>query len=107
MRTKLFSVLPFFLIIFFFKPYFSQDCGFEDGDYEAVVKYYNPKTSHTAKYTLTVEVENCEVTIIHFPKGGWLDETHIEPAKLDENGNATVKDDKGRKWFIHIDKPEQ
>jgi hypothetical protein len=80
-----------------------SDCKIKDGEHEADVKYYNPSTGTNRTYTLQVDVEDCEVTVIYFPKGGWLDGTHITPAAIDENGDAVVKDDKGRKFYIHID----
>lgn len=101
--TKLFLVVAIFFQLSFNTHY---DCGFDDGEYDATVKYYNPKTYHTAKYDLKVYVEDCQVTVIHFPKGGWLDKAHIEPADLDEDGDASATDDRDRKWDIHIDKPE-
>lgn len=99
--TKLFLILSLFLQTSFIT---QDDCGFEDDKYDAIVKYYNPNTGYTAKYNLKVTVDDCQVTVIHFPKGGWLDNTHIKPADLDEEGNATAYDDKYRKWNIHIDK---
>lgn len=98
----------FLAIVIFFQLSFSThcDCGFENGEYDATVEYYNPKTYYTATYDLTVDVKDCKVTVIHFPKGGWLDNTHIKPAALDEDGEASAIDDKRRKWDIHIDQPE-
>lgn len=101
--TKLFLVVAIFFQLSFNTHY---DCGFDDGEYDAIAKYYNPKTYYTATYDLTVDVKNCKVTVIHFPKGGWLDNTHIKAANLDKDGDASATDDKYRKWSIHIDKPE-
>ena len=100
---KLFLAVSIFFQLSFNTHY---ECGFDDGEYDATVKYYNPKTYYTAKYDLKVDVKNCKVTVIHFPKGGWLDNTHIKAAALDEDGDASATDDKYRKWDIHIDKPE-
>lgn len=60
-------------------------CGFADDSYTASVQYYNPDTDYSATYTLTVEVEDCEVVQINFPNGGWLDDSHITPAELNES----------------------
>lgn len=81
----------------------SNGCGIEDGSHSATVDYYNPDTGHSATYDLEVEVEDCEVTTIHFPKGGWLDDSHISPEELDSDGNATLEDDEGRTFEVHID----
>ena len=79
-------------------------CKFDDGTHDATVDYYNPSTGHSATYTLEVEVENCEVTVIHFPNGGWLDDSHISPAELNEDGDAELEDEEGRTFSVHIDK---
>lgn len=78
-------------------------CRYSDGTHSATVYYYNPETGTRSTYTLDVEVENCEVTQIDFPNGGYLDDCHIEPTALDSDGDATVEDDKGRKFEVHID----
>lgn len=82
------------------------DCGIEDGTYPASVDYNNSSTGYNATYTLDVVVENCEVTEIDFPKGGYLDDDHIDATPIDENGDASVEDDRGRTFDVHIDKDE-
>ena len=78
-------------------------CKYKDGTHSATVEYYNPDTGTRATYTLDVEVENCEVTEIDFPKGGWLDDSHISPTELDSDGSATIEDDRGREFEVQID----
>lgn len=75
----------------------------EDGTYSATVDYYNPSTGYSATYTLDVEVQDGEVVQIDFPNGGYLDEDHITPAELDEDGNATVDGEEGKTYQVHID----
>lgn len=77
-------------------------CEFKDGTHAATVNYYNPKTGHTAKYELKVHVKDCKVVQIDFPNGGWLDESHITAAEINDNRDAALKDDKGRDWEIHL-----
>ena len=77
-------------------------CEYKDGTHSATVDYYNPETGYNTTYDLEVEVQDCEVIQINFPKGGWLDSDHISPTALDENGNATIEDDQGRTWEIHL-----
>jgi len=79
------------------------DCGLSDDTYTATVDYYNPQTDYSQTYTLDVEVEDCQVIQIDFPKGGWLDEDHIDAADIDEDGNATVDGEDGKTYEIHID----
>jgi hypothetical protein len=81
-----------------------DDCGVEDGIQSATIEYFNPKTGYSATYSLNVEVENCQVVQIDFNNGGYLDGDHIEPADIDENGDATIEDDRGRNFEVHIQK---
>jgi hypothetical protein len=81
----------------------SSGCKFEDGTYSATVDYYNPETGYSQTYTLDVEVEDCEVVQINFPNGGWLDNDHITPAELDEDGSCTVDGEDGKSYEIQID----
>lgn len=78
-------------------------CGYNDGIHSATIKYFNPVTDYDAIYNLDVEVETCEVTVIYFPKGGWLDDDHIEPAELDEDGYCIIYGEDGKTYEIQID----
>lgn len=80
----------------------NSGCKFEDGTYSATVDYYNPETGYSQTYTLDVEVEDCEVVQINFPNGGWLDNDHITPAELDEDGSCTVDGEDGKTYEIQI-----
>jgi hypothetical protein len=77
--------------------------GFEDGSYSATVDYYNPSTGYSATYSLTVEVYNNQVTTIYFPNDGYLDEDHIWPDELDENGFVSIEGEDGKTYNIQID----
>ena len=68
-------------------------CKYENGTYPAVVNYNNSKTGFSKTYTLNVEVEDCQVIQINFPNGGHLDEDHISPGDIDENGNAYLSEE--------------
>lgn len=81
----------------------SADCNIEDGKHSATVDYYNPKTGYSKTYDLHVQVEDCQVTIIYFDNGGYLDDSHIDAADIDNDGNASIEDDKGRSFDVHID----
>jgi len=81
-----------------------EDCGVEDGTQSATIDYFNPKTGYSTTYSLNVEVENCQVVQIDFNNGGYLDANHIEPADIDENGDATIEDDRGRNFEVHVQK---
>lgn len=82
----------------------ADGCRFDDGTHSATVDYYNPETEYSQTYTLEVEVENCELIQINFPKGGWLDSDHITPAELDEDGTCTVEGEDGKTYEIQIEK---
>jgi uncharacterized protein YceK len=79
-----------------------QTQGIEDGRHSATVYYNNSETGHSATYTLDVEVENNEVTTIYFESGGFLDSDHIQPAELDESGNATIYGEGGKTYDVQI-----
>lgn len=78
-------------------------CKFEDGTHSATVDYTNPETGFSQTYTLDVEIENCEVVQINFPKGGWLDSDHITPSEIDENGSCSIEGENGKTYEIQID----
>src|SRR5574344_948317 len=79
------------------------DSSIEDGTYSATVDYYNPDTGYSNTYTLDVEVEDNQVVQIDFPNDGYLDDTHIEPQELDEDGHCSIEDDEGRTFDIQLD----
>ena len=80
-----------------------QEEAFEDGTYSATVDYYNPETGYSATYTLDVEVEDNQVTIIYFPNDGYLDDDHIWPDYLDESGFVSIQGEDGKTYDIQID----
>jgi len=77
----------------------SNGCDLDNDTYSATVEYNNPTTSYSATYTLDVVVSNCQVTQIDFPNGGYLDEDHITPADIDDNGDATVEGEEGKTYL--------
>ena len=82
--------------------YYEEE-GFEDDTYSATVDYYNPETGYSATYTLDVEVEDNQVTIIYFPNDGYLDDDHIWPDELDENGFVSIEGEEGKTYDVQID----
>jgi hypothetical protein len=81
----------------------NNNCNFKNDTYSATVDYNNPETNFSNTYTLEVEVEDCQIIKIYFPKGGWLDEDHISAADIDDGGNATVEGEDGKTYEIHIE----
>ena len=80
-----------------------KDCEFSDDTYSATVDYHNPATSYSATYTLDVEVEDCKVTVIHFPNDGYLNDDHITPEQIDDDGDAMIHGEEGKTYRIHIE----
>lgn len=76
--------------------------AYPDGTYAADVEYYNPKTGTRNTYTLNVDVESNEVTVIHWPNGGWLDDSHFSPQELDSDGSCSFTSDVGYEYTIQI-----
>ncbi|WP_028375599.1 hypothetical protein [Leeuwenhoekiella sp. MAR_2009_132] len=85
--------------------YYNEDeiDGYQDGTYSATVYYNNPETSYSATYTLDVEVEDNEVTVIYFPNDGYLDYDHIWPDELDDYGYVIISGEEGKTYEIQID----
>jgi len=81
----------------------NNNCNFKNDRYAATVDYNNSETNYSNTYTLEVDVEDCQIVKIYFPKGGWLDEDHISAADIDQDGNATVAGEDGKTYEIHID----
>ena len=79
---------------------------YSDGTYCADIEYYNPDTGTRSTYSLNIEVENNEVTVIHWPNGGWLDDSHFSPEELDSEGYCSFTSDKGYEYTIQITGPE-
>jgi hypothetical protein len=73
-----------------------------DGKQCADVKLYNPSTGKRSTYILNVEVENNKLIIIYWANGGWLDDSHFNPPKLDGNNWCTFISDKGQEYEIQI-----
>jgi hypothetical protein len=78
-------------------------CKYEDGTHSATVEYTNTQTGYSQTYTLDVEVENCEVVQINFPRGGWLDSDHISPEQIDSDGSCTIEGEEGKTYEVQID----
>ena len=75
----------------------------QDGIYSASVDYYNPSTGYSATYTLDVAVKDGEVTVIYFPNDGYLDDDHIFPSELDDDGYVEIEGEEGKTYEIQID----
>lgn len=82
--------------------YQDETVAYPDGTYCAEIDYYNPDTGTRSTYTLNVEVENNELTVIHWPNGGWLDDSHFSPEELDSSGSCSFTSDKGYQYDIQI-----
>ncbi len=65
----------------------------EDGTYDATV------TTSSGSYTVPVEVENGEVTIVHWPNGGNM---HVYGATVEDN-SATGSNSRGDSIDIELD----
>lgn len=83
-----------------------EEEAYPDGTYCADIDYYNPDTGTRNTYTLNVEVEHNEVTVIHWPNGGWLDDSHFSPEELDSNGGCSFSTNDGKEYDVQITGPE-
>ncbi len=83
-----------------------SELKYRDGTFCAGVTYYNPSTGTRHTYKLNVEVEDNELTMIHWPNGGWLDDSHFTPVELDNDGSCSFTSDRGYQFDIQITGPE-
>ncbi len=75
--------------------------GYRDGTYCAEVDYYYSETGTSSTYTLNVDVEDNELVVIHWPNGGWLDDSHFVPVDI-SGGEATFTSDRGVDYTVRI-----
>jgi hypothetical protein len=80
----------------------SKTCTLKDGTFDAKAYYYNKKTGFGNTYILKTEVENCIITQLNFPNGGFLDENHISSTPIDQDGKATVTTDDNKTYELDI-----
>ncbi|WP_324760605.1 hypothetical protein [Sphingobacterium thalpophilum] len=80
-----------------------DDDGYEykDGIYCASVEYYDPNTGTSSTYTLNIDVENDNLVTIHWPNGGWLDESHFISEDI-SSGSCSFTSDKGYEYNVTI-----
>ena len=76
--------------------------AYPDGTYCADIEYYNPDTGTRSTYTLNVEVESHEVTVIQWSNGGWLDSSHFNPEELDSSGSCSFTTFDGNQYDVQI-----
>ena len=74
---------------------------YKDGMYCATVEYYNPNTGTNSSYTLNIEIENDNLVTIHWPNGGWLDESHFISEDI-SSGSCSFTSDKGNEYNVTI-----
>lgn len=81
--------------------YEDNEDGYADGTYCAEIEYFYSKTGTRSTYTLEVEIENNELVIIHWPNGGWLDDSHFYPPDISD-GYADFESDEGVEYTVEI-----
>ena len=74
---------------------------YPDGTYCAEVEYYNPNIGTRNTYDLDVEVENGDLTIIHWANSGWLDSTHFSPENI-STGEVEFTSDRGYRYTVTL-----
>ena len=79
-------------------------CALEEGTHKATVTYTDIESGRSGTYKLDVIVLNCQIIAIDFRKGEWLDHDNFGAADIDEHGNASLEDNRGRLFDIHISK---
>lgn len=96
--TQLFLCL--ILALFVYEKGFSQQIGgsiyqpigvLKDGNYNAIVQYYNPSTYTKSTYELVVTVKGDRVTAIHFPNQGSLHSGYNNSGYSYNGGNLSFQ----------------
>lgn len=85
----------------YYSTYAYEEDGYMDGTYCAEIEYYYYKTGTRSTYTLEVEIEDNELTVIHWPNGGWLDDSHFYPPDISD-GYAEFESDRGVEYTVEI-----
>lgn len=78
-----------------------EETGYKDGVYCAEVEYYYSTTGTQSTYTLEVEIEDEELTVIRWPNGGWLDDSHFSPPDISD-GSASFTSDRNVEYHVTI-----
>ncbi len=82
--------------------YYSETQGYKSGSYCADVKYYNPNTGATKKYSLEIEVENDWIVKIKFGNANYLDRDDFRIVQLDRFGDCSLDCYNGCRFDIAI-----
>ena len=81
--------------------YLDATGDYPDGTYCAEVEYYNPNTGTRSSYDLDVEVENGDLSVIHWANSGWLDSTHFTPENI-SSGEVQFTSDRGYRYTVTL-----
>ena len=74
---------------------------YEDGTYCAEVDYHNSVTGTISTCTLEVEIEDNELTVIHWPNGGWMNISHSTSPHISD-GKASFTSNEGVDCTVRI-----
>ncbi|PXV66812.1 hypothetical protein CLV62_10472 [Dysgonomonas alginatilytica] len=101
MKSKL-SLIPIFVLFLLLScKGNSNRYVYSDGEYNAEINYYNPKTGSKSTYTLKIEIEDDKLVKIYWSNGGWLDNSHFTPPDISK-GIARFTSDKGYRYLVTI-----
>jgi hypothetical protein len=78
-----------------------EQTGYQDGVYCAEVEYSYSATGTQSTYTLEVEIEDEALTVIRWPNGGWLDDSHFSPPDISD-GSASFTSDRNVEYTVTI-----
>lgn len=78
-----------------------NEVEYPDGRYCARVEYYYSETGTNSTYTLAIDIEDGEVGRIHWPNGGWLDNSHFSSADISD-GTARFSSFEGVDYEVTV-----
>ena len=101
MKFKI-SLIPIFILFLFLScKGNSNKYVYSDGEYNAEINYYNPKTGSKSTYILKVEIEDNKLVKIYWSNGGWLDDSHFIPPDI-SSGVARFTSDREYRYNVKI-----
>jgi len=79
-----------------------EEPEYADGLYCTSVKTHNPATGSDAYYELNAEVSDGKLVKLHWPNGGWLDESHFTAPVVSDRGYCEFTTDRSYVFQVII-----
>ena len=109
--TLLFATSILFVVYYFWFSNHSStlftvrnyQCNYTNGDYQATIEYYNPRTKEEYVFHSIIQVKNCSIFKINFREKNKNQESIPLPIEMEDDGRATEEDENEGIYNIKID----